>query len=156
MDKKIGKTNLRKYGVGGKKHSILSYMRILAFGLRKSLFTQIFLKFHLVVTVGSHRMYHFTNTTSTRSTGIYVVIVYTMGCPPVRGDNPRALASGLSPVQKDNHVPSKPYRPAIETPLERRFAGEPIETRDCMLAIITILSYMYHLYHCRPCHYITR
>ena len=22
---------------------------------------------------------------------------YTMGCPPVRGDNPRALASGLSP-----------------------------------------------------------
>ena len=24
---------------------------------------------------------------------------YTMGCPPVRGDNPRALASGLSYVQ---------------------------------------------------------
>ena len=23
---------------------------------------------------------------------------YTMGCPPVRGDNPRALASGLSYV----------------------------------------------------------
>ena len=22
---------------------------------------------------------------------------YTMGCPPVRGDNPQALASGLSP-----------------------------------------------------------
>ena len=26
---------------------------------------------------------------------------YTMGCPPVRGDNPRALASGLSYVQVD-------------------------------------------------------
>ena len=24
-------------------------------------------------------------------------------CPPVRGDNPRALASGLSYVQVDNH-----------------------------------------------------
>ena len=28
---------------------------------------------------------------------------YTMGCPPVRGDNPRALASGLSYVQLDKH-----------------------------------------------------
>ena len=28
---------------------------------------------------------------------------YTMGCPPVRGDNPRALASGLSHVQEDKH-----------------------------------------------------
>ena len=27
---------------------------------------------------------------------------YTMGCPPVHGDNPRALASGLSYVQADN------------------------------------------------------
>ena len=26
-----------------------------------------------------------------------------MGCPPVRGDNPRALASGLSYVQADIH-----------------------------------------------------
>ena len=26
-----------------------------------------------------------------------------MGCPPVRGDNPRALASGLSYVQVDNN-----------------------------------------------------
>ena len=26
---------------------------------------------------------------------------YIMGCPPVRGDNPRALASGLSYVQVD-------------------------------------------------------
>ena len=29
---------------------------------------------------------------------------YTMGCPPVRADNPRALASGLSYVQVDNMV----------------------------------------------------
>ena len=28
---------------------------------------------------------------------------YTMGCPPVCGDNPRALASGLSYVQMDKH-----------------------------------------------------
>ena len=28
---------------------------------------------------------------------------YTMGCPPVRGDNPRALASVLSYVQLDKH-----------------------------------------------------
>ena len=28
---------------------------------------------------------------------------YIMGCPPVRGDNPRALASGLSYVQVDKH-----------------------------------------------------
>ena len=28
---------------------------------------------------------------------------YTMGCPPVRGDNPRALASGLSYVQVGKH-----------------------------------------------------
>ena len=26
-----------------------------------------------------------------------------MGCPPVRGDHPRALASGLSYVQMDKH-----------------------------------------------------
>ena len=26
-----------------------------------------------------------------------------MGCPPVRGDNPRALAIGLSYVQVDKH-----------------------------------------------------
>ena len=28
---------------------------------------------------------------------------YTMGCPPVRGDNPRILASELSYVQVDKH-----------------------------------------------------
>ena len=28
---------------------------------------------------------------------------YNMSCPPVRGDNPRALASGLSYVQVDKH-----------------------------------------------------
>ena len=28
---------------------------------------------------------------------------YTMGCPPVRGDNPRALASGLCYVHMDKH-----------------------------------------------------
>ena len=28
---------------------------------------------------------------------------HTVGCPPVRGDNPRALTSGLSYVHVDNH-----------------------------------------------------
>ena len=28
---------------------------------------------------------------------------YTMGCPPVLGDNPRALASGLFYVHMDKH-----------------------------------------------------
>ena len=28
---------------------------------------------------------------------------YTMGCPPVRGDNPPAIASGLTYVQVDKH-----------------------------------------------------
>ena len=28
---------------------------------------------------------------------------YTIVCPPLGGDNPRALASGLSPVQWTNH-----------------------------------------------------
>ena len=29
---------------------------------------------------------------------------YTMGCPPARGDNTQALASGLSYVQVDNEA----------------------------------------------------
>ena len=36
---------------------------------------------------------------------------YTMGCPPVRGDNPRALASGLSYVQVDKHGITILYHP---------------------------------------------
>ena len=48
-----------------------------------------------------------------KSTKLFVLLVlvyfgslcnsYTMGCPPVRVDNPRALASGLSFVQVDKH-----------------------------------------------------
>ena len=34
---------------------------------------------------------------------------YTMDCPPVLGDNPLALASGLSYVQVDNHVITNLY-----------------------------------------------
>ena len=33
----------------------------------------------------------------------YTCNSYTMGCRPVRGDNPRALASGLTYVQEDKH-----------------------------------------------------
>ena len=32
------------------------------------------------------------------------MLLHTMSCPPVRGDNPRALASGLSYVQVENIV----------------------------------------------------
>ena len=34
---------------------------------------------------------------------IWLCNSYTMACPPVRIDNPRALASGLSYVQVDKH-----------------------------------------------------
>ena len=33
----------------------------------------------------------------------YISNSFAMACPPVRGDNPRALASGLSYVQVDKH-----------------------------------------------------
>ena len=39
------------------------------------------------------------------------VNIDTMGCPPVRGDNPRALASGLSFIQMDNHGITILYHP---------------------------------------------
>ena len=34
--------------------------------------------------------------------GMEYTYTYTMACPPVGGDNPRALARGLSPLQVDN------------------------------------------------------
>ena len=34
--------------------------------------------------------------------------IFNTFCPPVRGDNPRILASGLSPVQADNLWYSEP------------------------------------------------
>ena len=37
-----------------------------------------------------------------------------MGCPSVRGDNPRALASGLSYVQVDKHGITILYHPHQE------------------------------------------
>ena len=46
---------------------------------------------------------------------------YTMGCPPVRGDNPRALASELSYVQVDNHG---------ITILNHLHKGRPCTSRD--------------------------
>ena len=42
-------------------------------------------------------------TTNYGSSTHYLRNSYTMGCPPLRGDNPRALASGLSYVQVDKH-----------------------------------------------------
>ena len=35
---------------------------------------------------------------------IELVNSYTMDCPPVRGDNPRALASGLPSIQAKKHM----------------------------------------------------
>ena len=47
------------------------------------------------------------NSVCTILLSIFIILAlcngYTMGCPPVRGDNPRALASGLSYVQVDNN-----------------------------------------------------
>ena len=50
--------------------------------------------FYICVSVQSERVYLLGRSLSSS---------YTMGCPPVRGDNPRALASGLSYVQVDKH-----------------------------------------------------
>ena len=36
---------------------------------------------------------------------------YTMGCPPEREDNPRALSSGLSYIQVDKHGITILYHP---------------------------------------------
>ena len=38
------------------------------------------------------------------TTPLVYVIVITIGCPPVRGDNPRTLAGGLSYVQVTDMV----------------------------------------------------
>ena len=51
----------------------------------------------MIVVFPYHPNLHF------RVNGIHVSYSYAMGCPPVRGDNSRALASGLSYVQVDKH-----------------------------------------------------
>ena len=52
-----------------------------------------------------------------------------MGCPPVRGDNPRALASGLSYVQVDKHGTVKPAVAATsikrDPPISGHFRAPP-------------------------------
>ena len=40
---------------------------------------------------------------------MYICNNYTTGCQPVRGDNPRALARGLSYVQVDKHGKASLY-----------------------------------------------
>ena len=52
-----------------------------------------------------------------------------MGCPPVRGDNPRALASGLSYVQVDKHGITILYhlhqcRPCTSRDISRAMVGK--------------------------------
>ena len=49
------------------------------------------------------RVKHSTTTVNLNYSILKISNSYTMGCPPVRGDNPRALASGLSYVQRDKH-----------------------------------------------------
>ena len=73
-----------------------------------------------------------------------------MGCPPVRGDNPRALASRLSYVQVDKHGISNSYT-----------MGCPPVRGDNPRALASGLSYvqvdkhgitiLYHPYQCRAC-----
>ena len=45
---------------------------------------------------------------------LIISINYTMDCPPARGDNPRALASGLSYVQVDNPLYNLFIPPTLE------------------------------------------
>ena len=55
--------------------------------------------------VKNHKAVEFLSNTGPKFPKITKLISnsYTMGCPPARGDNPRALASGLSYVQVDNY-----------------------------------------------------
>ena len=46
-----------------------------------------------------------------------------MGCPPVRGDNPRALASGLSYVQVEKHGVTIQYHPGADPVFLERGSG---------------------------------
>ena len=59
------------------------------------------LAIRLIVTVAM--LYHFLVDLQLICAFICLSNSYTMGCPPVRGDNPRALVSGLSYVQVDKH-----------------------------------------------------
>ena len=52
----------------------------------------------LVSTAICHGVIHIREETS-----ILLCTSYTMACPPVRGDNPRALARRLSYIQVDKH-----------------------------------------------------
>ena len=58
---------------------------------------------------------------------------YTMGCPLVYGDNPRALASGLSYIQVDKHGITK-----LVDYLH-------VQVNNPWYTIL------YHLHQCRPC-----
>ena len=79
-----------------------------------------------------------------------------MGCPPVRGDNPRALASGLSYVQVDKHGITILYNGCKSYTM-----GCPPVRGDNPRALMSGLSYvqvdkhgitiLYHLHQCRPC-----
>ena len=53
-----------------------------------------------VLYVDQTRFYHYGSSADENSA---LSNSYTMGCPPVRGDNPQALASGLFYVQVDKH-----------------------------------------------------
>ena len=57
----------------------------------------------------------------------HTINIYTMGCLPVRGDNPQALASGLSYVQVDKHGITILYHPH--------------QCRPCTLSDIPCLSW---------------
>ena len=69
------------------------------------LWTCSFLNFKTSVLGGVVRRFRKENQRGYRFWVLLVALCnnYTMGCPPVRGANPRALASGLSYVQVDKH-----------------------------------------------------
>ena len=63
---------------------------------------------------------------------------YTMGCPPVRGDNPHALVSGLSYLQVDKHCITilyhlhqcRPCKVRKEANIRKRYNQVPHLTQD--------------------------
>ena len=74
----------------------LSYVQVDKHGI--TIFTT-----YISIDFGHHEIFH----AKVGKGGINIFYVlsdsYTMACPPVRGDNPRALTSGLSYVHVDRH-----------------------------------------------------
>ena len=83
-----------------------------------------------------------------QSTLIITCNSFTMVCPSVRGDNPWALASGLSHVQVDNHVITILYNLNQCGPRTKKYE---IFRAKCELVKCGIKSYFSDFFHRNSC-----